>query len=71
MRRKGAIQARFGILYEILQFFVTLCLSVSYIFLGRFGTEYALIVGEHESKPLLAPPALRRKGRRAGFLPTH
>ena len=54
MRRKGAIEARFIILYEIPQFLVTLCQSVSYIFSNQFGTECAYIVGEHESKPLLA-----------------
>ncbi len=61
MRRKGAITARFIILYEILRFLVTICLSVSYVFLSRFGTECAYIVGEHESKPLLVSDATAQR----------
>ena len=63
------MDARSGILYEMPQFLVTICLSVSYIFLSRFGTEYAFIVGEHESKPLLVSDAKvqRPTGRGQAF----
>ena len=53
MRRKGAIGARFGILYEVAQFLVTVCITISCDFAGQLGTEYA----KHESKPLPAPSA--------------
>ena len=61
MRRKGAMEARFGVLYEVPLFLVTLCITINYGFADQFGTESAYTVGEHESKPLLAPPAKEQR----------
>lgn len=41
MRRKGAIEARFNVWYEMPEFFVTLCITINYDFSDQFGTESA------------------------------